>query len=311
MRRLLMMGALAAPLGANAAELVFEGHYRARGQFFNSLSLADTQANENAEGSALLIDHRLRLQPGFLLSDKVALFTQIDILPYVLWGDEPILRDDNDPSPDDTPPVVLSPGVQPPTTEDGASTLTNLRATRVWGEVQTPYGQLRFGRMPFEWGAGMVWNAGNQPWQEFGDTVDRIQFTTRADQIYIMGGLETNAEQFVNEADDVFGVTGSILYATEQASVGVYGLHRRTNDRDEETRFTLTTVDIWADAAAGPLNIEAEFAGQFGGGALSEDIDDAQVLAFGGMIDVGMNIDKIRLGLSGGFATGDTDPTVR
>ena len=33
--------------------------------------------------------------------------------------------------------------------------------------------------MPLHWGSGMVYNAGNNPLDEFGDSVDRIQFTAK------------------------------------------------------------------------------------------------------------------------------------
>jgi uncharacterized protein (TIGR04551 family) len=42
--------------------------------------------------------------------------------------------------------------------------------------VQTPVGLLGFGRMPSEWGMGILTNAGGGIDDDFGDTVDRIQF---------------------------------------------------------------------------------------------------------------------------------------
>jgi uncharacterized protein (TIGR04551 family) len=47
---------------------------------------------------------------------------------------------------------------------------------RVWAEVQTPVGLLSFGRMPSHWGLGVLTNAGAGIDEDFGDTVDRIQF---------------------------------------------------------------------------------------------------------------------------------------
>lgn len=304
MRRLLLLApVLAAPLSAQAAELVFDGHYRSRVQGFNSLSLADPDENANSEGGAFYIDHRFRLQPTFLISDRVSITTQVDLLPYVLWGDEAVQRADTDPG-QSLSSVLLSDTVQPPTS-DGSATLGNIQVTRVYGEVQTDYGQLRFGRMPLEWGAGMVFNAGNEPWQEFGDTVDRIQFTGRAGQVYLQGGIESNVESYVNEDDDVWGVSGMVLYQTEQASIGTYNLFRRYS-YDEDT-FGLFTTDLWAEAQAGPLHIETELAGRFGRGDLSDGIDDASIMAFGATLDASMQLDKLTLGLGGGFASGDKD----
>ena len=287
---------------ASAAEVVWDGHYRARGQYFNSLSLSNT--NANAEGAATYMDHRLRLQPGWLMSDRVGLFAQLDLLPYTLWGDQAIQI--SDPALGDDP-LVLTGAVQPPTTDDGGATLQNLQVTRVFAELHTGAGQLRFGRMPLEWGSGMLLNAGNAANQEYGDTVDRIQFTGLAGQVYLQAGLETNAEQFVSESDDVWSVTGSLLYKTEQAGAGVYNIYR-TYSYDGAT-FGMYTLDIWGAAEAGPLTLETEFVAQIGRGDLGEGVNDASINAFGAMIDAGYTLDRIRVGLAGGLATGDKDTT--
>ena len=47
---------------------------------------------------------------------------------------------------------------------------------RVWAEIQTPVGLLSFGRMPSEWGLGILSHAGGGIDDDLGDTVDRIQF---------------------------------------------------------------------------------------------------------------------------------------
>jgi uncharacterized protein (TIGR04551 family) len=47
---------------------------------------------------------------------------------------------------------------------------------RVWAEIQTPVGLLSFGRMPSHWGLGVLTNSGAGIDEDFGDTVDRIQF---------------------------------------------------------------------------------------------------------------------------------------
>ena len=302
LRRLFLAPVLAAPLTASAAELVWDGHYRARGQFFNSLSLSDT--NERAEGASALIDHRLRIQPGWLLSDRVGLFTQLDVLPYVLWGDEVLLS--SDPALGDTY-TVLAGSLQPPTTDEGGATLANIQVTRVYGELHTDVGTVRFGRMPLEWGAGMVLNAGNDPTDEFGDTADRVQFTGRAGQVYLQAGLETNAEQLVGEGDDVSSITGSLLYRNETAGAGLYNIYR-TYSYDGD-RFGMYTLDMWGEAQAGPLRLETELAVQIGRGDLGDGVDDASINAFGATLTGAMDTEQIRLGLSAGVATGDKDTT--
>ena len=82
-------------------------------------------------------------------------------------------------------------GVTPIANEgDGGSYTGNLQLTRAWADVYTPVGRLRFGRMPLHWGAGVLYNAGNTPLSEYGDSADRIQFTTRQGPVYVMAGYD-------------------------------------------------------------------------------------------------------------------------
>ena len=99
----------------NATELVWDGSYRMRARYFNSLSLSDT--NDYAEGSSFGIDHRLRLQPGWLLSDRVGIYTQVDLLPFVTWGES---ADTTDAFTGDELPIAFSQSVSPPTTTEGS-----------------------------------------------------------------------------------------------------------------------------------------------------------------------------------------------
>ena len=48
----------------------------------------------------------------------------------------------------------------------------------MWGEYRTPVGQLRFGRMPGQWGLGMVENSGDGLDSDYQTTLDRIMFIT-------------------------------------------------------------------------------------------------------------------------------------
>ena len=50
--------------------------------------------------------------------------------------------------------------------------------SRAWAEVGTPFGQLRFGRMPAHWGLGIYANDGSCWNCDHGDNQDRLVFTT-------------------------------------------------------------------------------------------------------------------------------------
>src|SRR4029077_10025826 len=60
-----------------------------------------------------------------------------------------------------------------------------IQIKRAWGEVALPLGILKFGRMPNQWGMGILYNAGgadpiNGGYNydaDYGDTVDRASFS--------------------------------------------------------------------------------------------------------------------------------------
>ena len=288
---------------AQAAEVVWDGHYRARGEIFDSLSLSET--NDNAEGTAWHMDHRFRVRPGFRITDQVAIFTQVDALPYVQWGSQPVTV--YAPFTGEAQPVVYSDALGPPTTDDGGVTGQNLQVTRLWGEVQTPYGLFRFGRVPNHWGSGMVFNAGNRPMDEYGDTVDRFQFTGKAGQVYLMGGVENRYEGLAAERDDYRAVVASVLFESEKAALGFFNTYRWQGTAD--ARYGVWMGDLWGRADLGIAEAETEFAAIVGGGDLDGGLNDIRQSAFGGHIRVNLDPGNIRAGVLTGFATGDADRT--
>ena len=306
----LLLPFLAASTTAHAGELVWDGHYRARGEVFDSLSLSDT--NTAAEGSQWTTDHRLRLQPGWLMSDRVALHAQFDVLGWTRWGDDPVRA--IDPTTGEEIPTVFADSVQPPTTADGGAMLSNFRATRAWAEVRFDRGMLQFGRMPFHWGTGMVFNAGNRMIDEFGDTTDRVQWTSKVGDVFLMGGFESRAEGLPAVGDDYRSAMGSVVYKTEKAAIGTLHTYRWQSNNDDGTaiepqKFTTYIGDVWGEASIGPAELALEFAAILGGGDLDTGANDLRLSQFGGNLDLGFHPDRIRIGLRGGFATGDADDT--
>ncbi len=289
---------------AEATELTFDGYYRARGELFNSLSLSNS--NEDAEGASSSFDHRLRLEPAFLISDQAAIRSQIDVLAWNRWGDSAVQM--TDPVTGEVTPLVMSDSVETPTDEDGASTYANMRATRAWAEVKFDgIGMLSFGRMPVHWGSGLVLNSGNRPIDEFGDTSDRIMFTGKAGDVFLTGGWETLDEGYVGQTDDHHAVFAAVTYAAERAAIGTYHTYRFR--REDENKWGMWLGDIWGKAEVGPLEVEAEFAAMIGSGDLDTDINDVNVSAFGGALNAALKPDRLRLGAKAGFATGDSDTT--
>ena len=56
--------------------------------------------------------------------------------------------------------------------------MSSIRAKRAWAEVDTEFGSIRFGRMPWHWGRGMFYNQGACVDCDVGTTVDRVMGLT-------------------------------------------------------------------------------------------------------------------------------------
>jgi len=298
---------------AGATELTWEGYYRARGRFFDSLSVSNAASlnlpseDQNVletEGVSLWMDHRMRLQPNWLLSEHASLHAQLDLLGFLNFGDQP--ETITDPVSGDPLPYELTGAVVPPETDEGGVTTQNIQVTRVWGEVTGSIGTLAIGRMPVSWGSGMIWNDGNDPLDEYGDTADRIQLTSPIGPVYVMGAFETNYEGFVGQSDDISTISGSVAYKTETAGIGLYNTFRYWSESATD-KYGAYTGDLWGRAEMGPITAETELAAVLGKGDLGE-ANDVRISAFGGYLSVGLDNDKMIAGLAGGFGTGDSEP---
>ena len=275
---------------AHAADVFWEGMYRLRGQYFDSLSLSQT--NTDAEGASNSMTHRLRLQPNWRIAPDLSLHTQFDIFALQSFGGSPVYY----PSPEQTFPLF----------PDATQSSSPMQITRLWGEYRSKAGLLKFGRMPLHWGAGMVFNAGNGAWDEFGNTVDRIQFSTQVQNLYVLGAIENYAENYVNLNDDTWGVAGSIFYAKSKTKLGLYLNYRQQGA--EDTRLNMLTADLHGALDAGDLRAELEAAINYGSGDLAGGYDNLSILSFGATAKVGLTAQKLHIDLGGGFAQGDSTP---
>jgi len=125
------------------------------------------------------VNMRFRFEPTFNISEEVRIRTQIDMLDNTMFGSTPDYgfsrglatgyawdRDEFG---------IFSQSQVPQAS--GINALTDsIRVKRLWGEVSTPVGILRFGRMGSHWGLGMLHNDGTKLDDDLGDNVDRIMF---------------------------------------------------------------------------------------------------------------------------------------
>lgn len=164
---------------------------------------------------------RLRLEPGIYLSDDVRIRMQLDVFDNMVLGSTPNSfavgsargpGDIVDPyyrfertvfAPLDTGAWTLS----PPTY--GQNSLSDsIVARRAWAEVRNRgLGELRFGRMGWHWGLGMLVNGGAGIDADYQTDVDRLMLSTRLAGIYIFGAWDFAAEGLLYwEPSDIGGL---------------------------------------------------------------------------------------------------------
>jgi hypothetical protein len=297
-----------ASLPSHAAEVQFEGFYRARFRGFDTLSLARDIGD--TEGFAAYAEHRLWLMPKFLLSDDVRLIVELKALDNVVWGDEPAVYDPFLTS----QPNLLEYDLQSPTsTTDATSPLLDLTLWRAYGEVHTPIGTFTFGRVPLHWGSGIWLNNGRSVHPDFadhGDTTDRVMWEHLVqEQFYLRASVDVPAERFVGENDDTTAVGLGVAYKAEDLTAGLL-LQLDHRGSIEAGPLNVFTADAACDVTLGPLDVNAEVVGQFGGGDLEGGFNDATITAVGAVLEPELDLDRVRVGLQAGLATGDGNPNL-
>ncbi|MCP4196435.1 MAG: TIGR04551 family protein, partial [Proteobacteria bacterium] len=175
---------------------------------------------------------RFRLEPTLNISEEVWIKSQIDLLDNVMLGSTPRYWQNWNPylsagGPDsDMTEIGRIQGwdMGPPATKD------MIVVRRVWGEVLTPFGQLRFGRMGDDWGLGMLHNAGNGLNDDWGNSVDRIMFAFKINDWIIAPALDFPNSGF--SANDAAGIPFDVGQLDDAYQlVGIFGYK---HDREEQ-----------------------------------------------------------------------------
>ncbi len=152
--------------------------------FARALGCSATDVNAPCAGSLKDANMRVRLEPTINIDETTAVHMQVDVLDNVVLGATPTgTYLDGSTSPGDLPLGAFAGTQAAPVAglNDGHDSIVVKRA---WGEVATPLGLLKFGRMPDGWGTGMMHNSGGEDAftgnydldADHGDTVDRLSF---------------------------------------------------------------------------------------------------------------------------------------
>jgi uncharacterized protein (TIGR04551 family) len=157
--------------------LQLNGYMRVRGDLLDNLDLhraADVNGtplfpaqliNPAHRGTITSGNMRFRLEPTLNPSEQIRVHAQLDLLDDLVLGQTP-----------NASGITILNTTQAPPERGLNSDRSSLLVKRAWAEVQTPVGLLSFGRMPSSWGMGILSHAGNGIDDDFGDSVDRLQF---------------------------------------------------------------------------------------------------------------------------------------
>ena len=176
---------------------------------------------------------RFRLDPTLNISEEVRIRSQIDALDNVVWGSTPqyayVRQDRVD--------IGILGSSQVPPIAGVNSTQSNLAVKRVWGEVATPIGLLKFGRMGDQYGLGIVHNDGNCLDCDYGVTVDRFQFVAEPlPGFFIVPTIDFDLEGLVSGHTNTQGQPYDVTNSDDSHTFGII-LARK--DTDQKARAKL------------------------------------------------------------------------
>jgi uncharacterized protein (TIGR04551 family) len=161
--------------------LELDGYLRVRPDLFHKMDLGRAIDSSEfplfprpqpSERTMAGVNMRMRVEPTINVSEEVRIKLQVDALDNLVFGSSPAFATGSD----RFDFGITSRTQVPPSALDALQ--DSIAVKRAYGEVSTPIGILRFGRMGSHWGLGMLHNDGNCLDCDHGDTVDRLQFVT-------------------------------------------------------------------------------------------------------------------------------------
>lgn len=181
---------------------------------------------------------KLRLEPVFNVYEDIKIKMQVDILDNIILGSTP----EGFPKSLNIPLIAFSNTQNPPS--DGINSLADsVRVRRAWAEVMTPLGQIRMGRMPSQFGMGIIANEGRGLDTDFGDSADRLMFITKVAGHYIVPAFDWAASG-PTSATRLLGTQGQPFDRDQRDDVDQYILAVAKRDTDQEIKEKLENDDI-------------------------------------------------------------------
>ncbi len=232
--------------------LQLNGYLRVRGDLFDNLDLRRDPGpsgyslfprplvDPDHRGTLTTANTRFRLEPTLNVSEQVRVLAQVDMLDNLVLGSTPqglFARSDGVAFP-------LDVRTQVPPADGVNADRSSIVVKRAWAEVQTPVGLLSFGRMPSSWGLGILSHAGNGIDDDYGDSVDRLQFAltplkTPLGQLVLVPMYEIVATGVTSQDLRVARGLGQPFDRDSSDDAKAYGVKILRMDTEEETKRKL------------------------------------------------------------------------
>lgn len=234
------------------------GEYQLRYQAQRSFVMAPTASaiaaapglQEDSIGQNHFVSHWLRLEPRLVVSDKLQVVSQFDLLTGLVLGQVA-----HDTSADDTP-------------RDDYDGFKNVQLRWLYAEAKLPIGLVRVGQQPNHWGLGILANDGNHPTlfgdYRYGSISERILFATKpggenSDFVIALAGdlvfRDQNAK--LSRGDRAFQGVLAAYWEHGQNQIGLFStLRSQRTDRSSLPNSPYTdsidaaAVDLFAKFAA-------------------------------------------------------------
>ncbi len=179
---------------------------------------------------------RFRLEPTINVTDQVRVMSQIDVLDNLIMGSTPdsLVRAGSPELWTNRAPASSLYTTQEAPQAGRNNLFSSIVAKRAWAEVDTEFGSLRFGRMPWHFGRGMYFNNGACPECDTGTTVDRLMALTTVygHQLALawdfgaqgyntgltdLGRRDPESQQYdLSQQDDVLQLTAAITHLDDE-----------------------------------------------------------------------------------------------
>lgn len=230
---------------AHSASLNIGGNYRFGSNMFVNTDIAPGTAPGFGHTTSYL-EHRASLRPDIIVDDHFVIRSEVSLM-----HNSASAKGGVNSSPENFGSAL-----------DRSSTTLNgeqsIYLRRMYLEWSSDWGLFKFGRQPKSWGLGILYNAGNDPMDDFGTTVDRAGFQAMLGNLSLNVGYEKEKEGVLRrDDDDSESYEFSVEYSNPETLFNVGILYAR-NVRSNATRGSSHDMSIFAQKRAGKFQLGGE-----------------------------------------------------